>query len=247
MNTRRGALFFAFFLGAVMGGLTLYLTLQSIGRLRLAPAQETRLQRRGETGQAIARDISTEIDRRVIEATPLDRSDEIVEAKPGTRAGVEPPLLSALDASIAIPVARIEKSALRDQFNDTRGGRRRHEAIDIMAPRGAPVLAAVDGTIRKLFLSAAGGITIYESNPKETLIYYYAHLDRYASDLKEGKAVKRGEVIGYVGTSGNAPSGAPHLHFAIMQLPATKEWWKGVPIDPYPLLVERGVTYEIVD
>ena len=138
---------------------------------------------------------------------------------------------------LLIPVMGIGADALRSDFNQPRNGGRTHGAIDILAPRGTPVVAAIDGTIRKLFTSRAGGITIYQTDPSEEKIYYYAHLDRYAKGLKEGDKIARGTVIGYVGTTGNAPSRTPHLHFAIMKLPATKEWWKGDAIDPYPLLV----------
>jgi murein DD-endopeptidase MepM/ murein hydrolase activator NlpD len=142
---------------------------------------------------------------------------------------------------IIIPVAGIRPENLKDNFADPRTGHV-HDALDIMAPRGTPVLAAVDGKVRKLFTSAAGGITIYETDPADEMIYYYAHLDRYASDLVEGKVLRRGDVIGYVGTTGNAPRNSPHLHFAISVLPPTKEWWKGEPINPYPILTARGVT-----
>jgi murein DD-endopeptidase MepM/ murein hydrolase activator NlpD len=100
------------------------------------------------------------------------------------------------------------------------------------------VVASVDGTIRKLFTSRAGGLTIYQFDVAEERVYYYAHLDRYADGLQEGAFVQRGTVIGYVGTSGNAPIGTPHLHFAVEALPPTKEWWKGEPLNPYPLLVQ---------
>jgi murein DD-endopeptidase MepM/ murein hydrolase activator NlpD len=143
--------------------------------------------------------------------------------------------------AIMIPVAGVVRTDLRDTFGAARTGHR-HEALDIMAARGTPVLAAVDGTIRKLFTSAAGGLTIYEFDGAETMNYYYAHLDAYAIGLREGNHVKRGEVIGYVGTTGNAPANAPHLHFAMTIVPPTKEWWKGQAIDPYPILMERGVT-----
>jgi len=146
----------------------------------------------------------------------------------------------AIDA-ITIPVAGVQRADLKDTFADPRTGHR-HGALDIMAPRGTPVLAAVDGTIRKLFTSRAGGITIYEFDVPEAMNYYYAHLDRYADGLREGMKVKRGDVIGYVGSTGNAPAHAPHLHFAVSVLPSTKEWWKGEAIDPYPMLMSRGVT-----
>jgi peptidoglycan LD-endopeptidase LytH len=150
------------------------------------------------------------------------------------------PVPMSLDRMM-IPVAGIRADQLRDTFDDARVGHR-HDALDIMAARGTPVLAAVDGTIRKLFTSRAGGLTIYEFDRAGTMSYYYAHLDRYAARLREGDDVKRGDVIGYVGSTGNAPAHAPHLHFAITILPPTKEWWKGEAIDPYPILMQRGVT-----
>ena len=138
-----------------------------------------------------------------------------------------------------LPIAGIRAEDLRSDFNEPRSGGRRHEAIDIRAPRGTPVLAVADGMIRKLFTSKAGGLTIYHYDETEKTCYYYAHLDRYADGIREGMRVTRGTVIGYVGTTGNAPPDTPHLHFAIHRLPSTKEWWKGEPIDPYPLLTGR--------
>ena len=114
--------------------------------------------------------------------------------------------------------------------------------MDILAPHGTPVVAAVDGTIRKLFTSKGGGVTIYQFDEDEAHVYYYAHLDRYADDVREGLFVKRGTVIGYVGITGNAPVGTPHLHFSIERLPPTKEWWKGDPVNPYTLLMADGAT-----
>ncbi len=145
---------------------------------------------------------------------------------------------------VNIPVAGVTAAALRDNFFDARTGHV-HNAIDIMAPRGTPVLAAVDGTIRKIATSGSGGLTIYEFDRSQELSYDYAHLDRYADGLVEGKAVVRGEVIGYVGSTGNARSNGPHLHFAIERLTPTKEWWKGEPINPYPILMANGVTYRV--
>jgi len=146
----------------------------------------------------------------------------------------------AVDA-IVIPVAGVVKAALRDDFDNIHSGHP-HHAIDILAPRGTPVLAAVDGTIRKLFDSRAGGLTIYEFDLRTERSYYYAHLDSYADNVVEGMRVRQGDVIGYVGTTGNAPANTPHLHFAITILPPDKAWSKGDAIDPYPILVERGVT-----
>src|SRR5438132_11592513 len=158
---------------------------------------------------------------------------------PSPRAVVAPATIAS-DA-IVIPVAGVQGDALRDNFLDARSGHV-HQALDIMAPRGTPVLAAVDGKVRKLFTSKADGLTIYETEPVENTIYYYAHLDRYTDGLAEGQLLRRGDVIGYVGTTGNAPANSPHLHFAISILPPTKEWWKGEPVNPYPILKQRGVT-----
>lgn len=142
--------------------------------------------------------------------------------------------------NLLLPVQGIEPAQLTDTFDDARGGGSRvHEALDIMAPRGTPVLAATSGTIEKLFTSDAGGLTIYQFGPRREHTYYYAHLDRYAAGLREGQAVRRGEVIGYVGSTGNASEDAPHLHFAIFVLGPEKRWWQGTAIDPYPLLAKQ--------
>lgn len=140
--------------------------------------------------------------------------------------------------ALLLPVQGMTASALRDTFNDQRGGSepRGHEALDMMAPTGTPVLATDDGRIAKLFLSKPGGITIYQFNPSEQFAYYYAHLDRYADGLAEGQIVKRGTVIGYVGATGNANPDAPHLHFAIFRLGPEKQWWKGEPLNPFGYL-----------
>lgn len=142
-------------------------------------------------------------------------------------------------SGLLIPVLGVSPADLHDNFDGVRGGGRMHGALDIMAPRGTPVVASVDGTIRKLFTSAAGGLTVYEFDAAEEKVYYYAHLDHYADNLREGMPVKAGTVIGYVGTSGNAAPDAPHLHFAIEVLTAEKRWWQATPINPYPLLAAR--------
>jgi peptidoglycan LD-endopeptidase LytH len=137
---------------------------------------------------------------------------------------------------LLVPVAGVEAGALRSTFEEGRGVGRRHEAIDILAARGTPVLAALDGRVVKLFTSAAGGLTIYQFDADERYCYYYAHLDGYAPGLAEGQTVRRGATIGYVGTTGNAPEAAPHLHFAIFKLGPEKQWWEGEPVDPFPVL-----------
>ena len=138
---------------------------------------------------------------------------------------------------LAMPVEGAKSADLRDSFEEKRGGSRRHEAIDIPAPRGTAVLAAADGSVEKLFTSRQGGLTIYQFDPTRTICYYYAHLDHYAEGLHEKQAVQRGDRIGYVGSSGDASPQAPHLHFQIFQLGPEKQWWAGTPVNPYPFLL----------
>jgi murein DD-endopeptidase MepM/ murein hydrolase activator NlpD len=137
---------------------------------------------------------------------------------------------------LTIPVQGVGAAQLTHTFHDARSGGREHEALDILAPRNTPVIAVEDGTIAKLFLSKAGGTTIYQFDPSREYAYYYAHLEHYADGLAEGALVRRGQIIGYVGTSGNAPKDTPHLHFAIFRLTAAKHWWEGTAIDPYGVL-----------
>lgn len=141
---------------------------------------------------------------------------------------------------LLVPVQGIGREQLQDTFGDPRGGgTRAHEALDIMAPRNTPVLAVEDGKISKLFNSQQGGLTIYQFDPTETYAYYYAHLERYTDGLKEGQRVRKGQVIGYVGTTGNAGPDSPHLHFAIFRLTPEKQWWKGDPLNPFEVLRGR--------
>ena len=139
---------------------------------------------------------------------------------------------------LRLPVEGFAVTQLRDNFAERRGARV-HEAIDLLAPRGTPVVAVDDGVVKKLFTSNAGGLTVYQYDPGETYSYYYAHLDRYAEGLVEGKLLRKGDRVGYVGTTGNAPPGTPHLHFTIYKLPPDKKWWQGTPINPYPLWALR--------
>ncbi len=138
--------------------------------------------------------------------------------------------------ALTIPVEGIRADQLVESFSDARSGARVHEALDILAPRNTPVKAVEDGTIARLFFSKAGGITVYQFDRGERFCYYYAHLERYADGLQEGQKVRKGQVLGYVGTSGNAPKDTPHLHFAVFRLTTAKHWWEGTPIDPYPIL-----------
>jgi len=148
----------------------------------------------------------------------------------------EPP--QAEGEALIVPVAGVRADQISDTFTDERGGGERlHEALDIMAPRGTRVIAAAPGTVERLFQSQAGGNTIYVRSSDRRTIHSYAHLDAYASGIEEGDRVSRGEVIGTVGSSGNASEEAPHLHFAILRTTPDAEWWEpATAINPYPLL-----------
>jgi peptidoglycan LD-endopeptidase LytH len=157
-------------------------------------------------------------------------------AEPGPDEGGPP---SATDPALRpeallFPVPAASPFAMADSFNDPRGGRV-HHAVDIMAPRHSEVVAVADGSIARLTSSAKGGIAVYEWGAGQRFVYYYAHLQGYAPGLVEGQTVRRGQVLGYVGTTGNAPANTPHLHFAIARVERKDQWWGGTPIDPYPI------------
>ena len=136
---------------------------------------------------------------------------------------------------LAFPVRGIDLASIADSFTDARGATRFHNAMDIMAPRGTPVVAVDGGTVSRLGKGGAGGITVYQLDEAGRYGFYYAHLDRLAAGLAEGQAVRRGDVLGYVGTTGNAPETAPHLHFAIFEIVDARTRWGGRPVNPYPL------------
>jgi murein DD-endopeptidase MepM/ murein hydrolase activator NlpD len=139
-------------------------------------------------------------------------------------------------SGLLLPVAGVKVSQLVDTYTQSRGTGRLHDAIDIMAARGTPVLAVADGRVVKLFTSVRGGLTLYQFDTEEKLEYYYAHLDAYAPGIVEGKMLKRGELLGFVGSTGDASPDAPHLHFSISVLGPEKNWWQSTPVNPYPLL-----------
>jgi peptidoglycan LD-endopeptidase LytH len=141
-------------------------------------------------------------------------------------------------ARLRMPIDGIDVETIKGGFFEPRAGHP-HEAVDMLSPRNTPVHAVDDGRIAKLFVSKAGGNTIYQFDRTERLVFYYAHLERYAPGIHEGDAVRRGEVIGFVGTSGNAPPDTPHLHFAVFALGPDKHWWDGTAIDPYEVFT-RG-------
>ncbi|MBB4706687.1 endopeptidase [Xanthomonas arboricola] len=155
---------------------------------------------------------------------------------PAAPASAPSPESASSGSGLLIPVQGIGSGQLQDTFTDARSEGRVHDAIDILAPTGTPVIAVADGTVEKLFNSERGGLTVYQFDPNGTYCYYYAHLERYADGLAEKQAIKRGQVIGYVGSTGNADPAAPHLHFEIHRLGPEKQWWKGEVLNPYPVL-----------
>ena len=164
--------------------------------------------------------------------------DAAIPAGASADAGAAATTATVPNGKLLMPVEGVNFAQVTDTFNQARGAQRQHEALDIMAPRGAKVFAASDGKLVKLFTSKPGGLTIYQFDPSEKYAYYYAHLDHYADGLQEGAQLHRGDLIGYVGSTGDADAKAPHLHFAVFELTPEKQWWKGTPIDPYPLLGE---------
>jgi peptidoglycan LD-endopeptidase LytH len=137
---------------------------------------------------------------------------------------------------LIIPVVGVEPEDLHDDFNATRSGGRRHHAIDILAPYGTPIIAADAGYILRLSRNRAGGTVVYATDSEERVVYYYAHLAGYFEGLSAGKPIAKGDTLGYVGTSGNAPENTPHLHFQIMRMGGGGRYWNGEPFNPYPLL-----------
>jgi murein DD-endopeptidase MepM/ murein hydrolase activator NlpD len=227
MRTRGAVLFLA---GFLVGGLFVYYILWRTGGLMAGHPVTL-------TSREIAdRVLATPAPR---PTTPPSTPTESAPRPTPDAAAVTTPSLSAFSLAgevLAMPVEGARRQDLHDSFSESRDGRR-HEAIDILAPRGTPVDAAVDGSIAKLFTSARGGLTIYEFDRASNYCYYYAHLDRYAEGLHDGQLVQRGQRIGYVGTTGDAPPQTPHLHFSIFKLGPDHRWWEGVAIDPYPALL----------
>jgi peptidoglycan LD-endopeptidase LytH len=173
-----------------------------------------------------------------------DAPDSVVIAEPAPLASIppngsseaSPADLALMHSEIAMPIAGIDPSKLRDNFDEMRGGKRRHEALDIMSPRRTPVVSAAKGRVLKLFTSKNGGLMVYAADSSERFILMYAHLDGYAPGVKNGMALERGQLIGYVGSTGNALAAAPHLHFAVARSADVRHWSSGTPVNPLPLL-----------
>lgn len=248
----------AILLIAFVGGLGFYFWLAATGESSRARVTETTVPPPPDvnTGTGATPAVPPQPDGSTPLAPPVAGGDAPPPVDTG--AGAPPPQVPQADArvqpgseptplgdpgplaqrGIGLPIAKITAKDIHETFNESRGGgERRHEATDIMAPKGTPVMAVDNGVIAKLFTSKPGGLTVYQFDADEKYVFYYAHLDRYAEGLKEGMLVRKGQMIGYVGITGNSDPNAPHLHFAILQLGPEKKWYENTrPVDPYPLL-----------
>jgi murein DD-endopeptidase MepM/ murein hydrolase activator NlpD len=216
-----------------LGGLGFFLW----SRVRYSPVPTVTITNDARTSETPTPEIST---TPIPTATPIPSAD-IPQAEPGLSpsqtGGLAAPSTTFVGKlNLIIPVAGVKPEQLADTFTDARSEGRSHDAIDILAPVGTPVLAATEGEIVKLFQSERGGTTIYQLSPDKKLVFYYAHLQRYADGITAGKYVRQGAVIGYVGDTGNAGAGNYHLHFSIAALTDPKRYWEGTNINPYPLL-----------
>lgn len=189
------------------------------------PSQETEL-----------RNAHVQIENKNTANVPVDVASANVNANSKADTNTNFGVQTSNAEKLLIPVVGIKKSDLRDTYNDARSEGRVHNAIDIMANGGTPVVAAADGEIAKFFDSKLGGITIYQFSVDKKRVYYYAHLQKRADNLTEHEFVKQGAVIGYVGDTGNAGAGNYHLHFEISLLNDPKKYWEAAPINPYPIL-----------
>jgi uncharacterized membrane protein len=189
---------------------------------------------RGAAGVAVRADSATT----PLIASPDSALDVQEPMEPSGTEVVTPDDLALLTREITMPLDGVDRTKLHSNFDERRGGgTRQHQALDIMAPRGTPIRSAAKGRVLKLFRSANGGLMVYAADSSERFILMYAHLDAYASGLTDSTLLARGQLIGYVGSTGNASPTAPHLHFAIARSADVKRWSKGKPIDPFPVLI----------
>ena len=166
-------------------------------------------------------------------AAPVIKDQALLPVSQPASLPGEPDIAQLRARALALPVQGMDAARLTDTYTQARAAGVTHEALDIMSERGTPVLAVEDGEVVKLFSSKSGGITLYQFDPDKRYAYYYAHLDRYAEGVREGTNLRKGQVIGYVGSTGNALPGAPHLHFAIFTLGPERQWWRGTPLNPF--------------
>lgn len=226
-----------FLAGALFGALTLFVGLRQLGQdpsqpavMVAAPAVVAPAPVTAANALASSPVVTTDLADANLPLRPAPGVEQALAAIPAAT------VAAPAGDKLLVPVEGIKAAQLSDNFDQPRGSERHHEALDIMAPTGTKVIAVADGKVVKLFNSKPGGLTVYQFDPTEKYAYYYAHLDRYADGLKEGAPIKRGELIGYVGSTGNANPAAPHLHFAVVELTPEKQWWKGTPVNPFPMM-----------
>ena len=224
-----------FVLGVLVGAAILFVALQDVPD---KPATEVAATAPAAPGIP-ASQIEGQLPPAPVVVPNLEDADLPLRPTPDATAAAGAAAPTTMPGKLLVPVQGIKSAQLTDTFYQPRGEQRQHEALDIMAPTGTPVVAVADGKVAKLFHSKPGGLTVYQFDPTEQFAYYYAHLDRYADGIAEGMEVKRGTLIGYVGVTGNSDPNAPHLHFAVVALTPEKQWWKGTPLNPFPLMSDQ--------
>lgn len=224
-----------FVLGALVGAAILFVALQDVPE---KPATEVAATAPAAPGIP-ASQIEGQLPPAPVVVPNLEDADLPLRPTPDATAAAGAATPTTMPGKLLVPVQGIKSAQLTDTFYQPRGEQRQHEALDIMAPTGTPVVAVADGKVAKLFHSKPGGLTVYQFDPTGQFAYYYAHLDRYADSIAEGMEVKRGTLIGYVGVTGNSDPNAPHLHFAVVALTPEKQWWKGTPLNPFPLMSDQ--------
>ena len=225
----------SFVLGFALGVVCLAALLWNTGRLSLTSAQAARVEPVSSAPPPSASPESTPTPP--VPSTTFPRDAPPSVAQPVTPSPSQPNAEPTL--TLSMPIAGVDPTTLHSNFSEARGGHA-HEALDLMTPRGTPVMAVAEGNVVKLFNSKPGGLTVYQFDNTQKWCFYYAHLDRYAPGLKEGMLLRKGEVLGYAGSTGDASPEAPHLHFAVFELGPEKSWWKGTAIDPLPLFVGQA-------
>lgn len=224
-----------FVLGVLVGAAILFVALQEVPD---KPATEVAATAPAAPGIP-ASQIEGQLPPAPVVVPNLEDADLPLRPTPDANAAAGAAAPTTMPGKLLVPVQGIKSAQLTDTFYQPRGEQRQHEALDIMAPTGTPVVAVADGKVAKLFHSKPGGLTVYQFDPTGQFAYYYAHLDRYADGIAEGMEVKRGTLIGYVGVTGNSDPNAPHLHFAVVALTPEKQWWKGTPLNPFPLMSDQ--------
>lgn len=224
-----------FILGVLVGAAILFVALQDVPD---KPATEVAATAPAAPGIP-ASQIEGQLPPAPVVVPNLEDADLPLRPTPDANAAAGTAAPTTMPGKLLVPLQGIKSAQLTDTFYQPRGEQRQHEALDIMAPTGTPVVAVADGKVAKLFHSKPGGLTVYQFDPTGQFAYYYAHLDRYADGIAEGMEVKRGTLIGYVGVTGNSDPNAPHLHFAVVALTPEKQWWKGTPLNPFPLMSDQ--------